>query len=102
MFGPGKQIHLYGSGGTIKVLFGPGPVERLLVGRPGDAQLLELDVPLPELGRWRVEEEFVRAIRGQEAVRLNRFETGVTDMEFTEAALLSASHGSVVTLPFSA
>jgi predicted dehydrogenase len=102
MFGPGKQIHLYGSGGTIKVLFGPGPVERLLVGRPGDTQLRELDVPLSELGRWRVEEEFVRSIRGQEAVRLNRFETGVVGMEFTEAALFSANHGSVVNLPFNA
>jgi predicted dehydrogenase len=102
MFGPGKQIHLYGSGGTIKVLFGPGNAERLLVGRSGDAQLLELDVPLSELGRWRVEEEFVRAIRGQETVRLNRFESGVTGMEFTEAALLSAGSGSAVKLPLDA
>jgi predicted dehydrogenase len=102
MFGPGKQIHLYGSGGTIKVFFGPGPVERLLVGRPGDGQLMELDVPLSDLGRWRVEEEFVRAIRGQEAVRLNDFETGVAGMEFTEAAILSAVSGSPVNLPFDA
>jgi hypothetical protein len=60
---------------------------------------MELDVPLPILGRWRVEEEFVRAIRGQEAVRLNPFTTGVAGMEFTEAALFSAGSGSAVKLP---
>lgn len=102
LFGPGKQIHLYGSGGTIKVLFGPGPVERLLVGRPGDQQLIELDVPLPELGRWRVEEEFVRAIRGLEPVRFNHFETGVVGMEFTAAVMRSAKSHAPVDLPIPA
>jgi predicted dehydrogenase len=102
LFGSGKQIHLYGSGGTVKVLFGPGSVERLLVGRPGDPHLLELDVPLSELGRWRVEEEFVRAIRNQEPVLLNNFTTGLTDMEFSEAVIKSAFQNSSINIPLDA
>lgn len=99
LFGPGKQIHLYGSGGTIKVMFGPGNAERLYAGRPGDSQLLDLEVPLSELGRWRVEEEFVRAIRGLEPVRLNTFEVGLRDLTFTDAVMRSAQGGQPVDIP---
>jgi hypothetical protein len=45
-----------------------------------------------------VEEEFVRAIRGQEPVRWNRFETGVQGMQFTEAVRNSAAEGIAVDL----
>jgi len=101
LFGPGKQIRLYGSLGTIQVQFGPGGAERLLVGRPGDQQLRHLDLPLKEQGRWRVEEEFVRAIRGEAAVQLNTFAIGVRDLEFTEAVSRSASSGTATALPLS-
>jgi predicted dehydrogenase len=99
LFGAGKQIHLYGSLGTIQVHFGPDLTERLLAGRPGDAKLLQLEPPLNELGRWRVEEEFVRAIRGEEPVRLNSFAVAARDLEFTEAVSRSAASGSAVPLP---
>ena len=48
LFGPGHQIHLYGSEGTIK--FEVSPVERLLTGRIGDSQLLEFEVPPEKRG----------------------------------------------------
>jgi len=99
LFGPGKQIHLYGSSGTIKVDFGPGGTERVYVGRCGAASLTEMDIP-PELrGHWRVEEEFIRAIRGEEPVRFNSFDVGLQYMEFTEAVTRSAASGQPVNLP---
>jgi predicted dehydrogenase len=99
LFGPGKQIHLYGSLGTIKVEFGPGNVERVWAGRLGASALQEWEIPAEHRGRWRVEEEFVRAIRGEAPVRCNTFEIGVQYMEFTEAVARSAQAGQPVSLP---
>ena len=97
LHGPGKQIHFYGSSGTIKVLFGAS--EKVLIGRTGDPQLRELVIP-PETQRgWRVEAEFVAAIRGQEPVRRTDFASGVRYMEFTEAVARSAATGVSISLP---
>lgn len=98
LFGPGKQIHLYGSSGTIKVLFEPAG-EQLWIGRLGDSALRRVEVPPERCGRWHVEEEFIAAIRGQEPVRLNTFEIGAAGMEFTEAVAQSAASNQVVALP---
>ncbi len=97
LFGPGQQIHIYGSLGTIK--YEISPVERLLTGRAGDAQLLEFQIPKEKRGGWRVEAEFIGAIRGQEKVRLTDFATGVKYMEFTEAVARSAQSRAPVPLP---
>jgi len=99
LFGPGKQIHLYGSSGTIKVEFLPGGVERVSVGRVSDAALHEIDIPPEQRGRWRVEEAFVRAIRGEEPVKLTTFDVGLAYMQFTEAVARSAATGQAVDLP---
>jgi len=98
-FGPGCQIHLYGTEGVLKYCL--KPQERLLGGRRGDEQLRPLEVPQYERGGWRVEAEFVGAIRGQEGVRFTDFETGVRYMEFTEAVATSAAEGRAVELPLS-
>lgn len=97
LFGPGKQIHLYGSRGTIRVLFGER--ERVMIGHSGESEMHEAEIPKELEGRWRVEEEFVNAIRGLEPVRLNDFETGVQYMEFTEAVARSAETNAPVALP---
>jgi predicted dehydrogenase len=97
--GPGFQIHLYGSEGTLKYLLSPG--DRLLGGRRGDSQLTKIEVPENEAGRWRVEEEFVAAIRGEEDVKFTDFATGLRYMEFTEAVARSAECGAAVDLPLS-
>jgi predicted dehydrogenase len=97
LFGPGHQIHLYGSEGTIK--FEVSPIERLLTGKAGDAQLLEFEIPKEKRGGWRVEAEFIGAIRGDEKVRLTDFATGMKYMEFTEAVARSARTGAAVSLP---
>jgi predicted dehydrogenase len=56
-------------------------------------------VPPDKQGTWRVEEEFVNAIRGKEKVVLTSFEDGVRYMEFTEAVTRSAQTGQAVSLP---
>ncbi len=85
--GPGFQIHLYGSQGTLKCLL--APQERLLGLRAGETELLEIPV-LPDLEYgWRVEAEFVAAIRGQCRVQHTDFATGVRYMAFTEAVARS-------------
>lgn len=96
-FGPGHQIHLYGSDGTIKLQF--SPTERIVTGKAGDAQLLEFEIPKEQRGGWRVEAEFIGAIRGEEKVRFTDFATGIRYMEFTEAVARSAATNLPVSLP---
>lgn len=97
LFGPGKQIHLYGRRGTIKLML--TPQELLLCGRVGQKELRVIDIPPEQRGSWRVEAEFVGAIRGQEPVKLTDFTTGLHYMEFTEAVARSAATNQPVNLP---
>jgi predicted dehydrogenase len=90
----GPQAWLFGTRGTI--LFAEG---KLLGGRRGDTGLSELEIPVSEAGSWRVEQEFVNAIRGLEPISHTNFEDGVKYMEFTEAVTRSMQLGRVVPLP---
>jgi predicted dehydrogenase len=96
-FGPGTQIHLYGSHGTIKLELTPR--ERLLIGQGGDEGLREAQIPPDLLGGWRVEDEFIGAIRGEEDVTYTDLATGVKYMEFTEAVARSARFNKPIDLP---
>ena len=91
----GNQTWLHGSEGTLHV----DARQRILAGRRGDRELVE--VPNPPEGRasYRVEEEFVNAIRGVEEVTQLPFEAGVHYMEWTEAVHRSARSGVAVHLP---
>jgi predicted dehydrogenase len=93
---PAKQIHLYGSTGTIRVEF--GPTEKIFVGRPGHPGMKEVEIPPQLAGKWRVEAEFIGAIRGEEPVRLTDFTAGLEYMKFTEAVARSAAAGHAVSL----
>lgn len=97
LFGPGRQIHLYGSEGTIR--YEITPRERLLIGKAGDTELREVDIPQEQRGSWRVEEEFIEAIRGDGTVHFTDFATGVKYMEFTEAVTRSAATNQPINLP---
>ncbi|HLJ12571.1 MAG TPA: Gfo/Idh/MocA family oxidoreductase [Planctomycetaceae bacterium] len=97
LFGPGKQIHLYGSRGTIKYVM--TPQEQLFCGRPGDSELEPVNIPEDQRGGWRVEAEFIAAVRGQDKVHYTDFATGVRYMEFTEAVARSAALNLPVDLP---
>jgi predicted dehydrogenase len=96
-FGPGQQIHIYGTEGTLK--YELAPRERLLGGRLHDKLLHEIAIPEKDVYRWRVEAEFIGAIRGEEPVQYTDFRTGVRYMEFTEAVTISAATGRAVALP---
>jgi predicted dehydrogenase len=92
---PGNQVWLYGTEGTIHL------DQRLNVfgGRRGDAKLSEIPNPPEKQHSWRVEEEFVNAIRGREPVTRTPFHVGVHYMEFTEAVTRSAQTGQAIALP---
>jgi len=91
----GSQTWIYGSEGTIHV------DNRLNVsaGRRGDTELSPVANPTQQQAYYRVEEEFINAIRGIEQVTMATFETGVQYMEWTEAVHRSAETGQVVNLP---
>jgi predicted dehydrogenase len=82
---------------TIKRLLAEGYLGDLLV--IGDTELTEISIPPDQSGGWRVEQEFVNAIRGQEPITHTSFEDGVKYMEFTEAVARSMPSGAAVALP---
>ena len=94
---PGSEVWLFGSQGTLR-LEGP-PSLTLYGGRRGEGHLQEIPIPPGKQGRWRVEEEFINAIRGKEIVTRTPFEVGVQYMEFTEAVTRSAQTGEAICLP---
>jgi predicted dehydrogenase len=90
----GPEAYLFGSEGTLRF-----SDNRLFGGKKGDKALAEISIPASEAGSWRVEEEFVNAMRGQEEVTHTHFADGVKYMEFTEAVTRSMQSGTVVALP---
>jgi predicted dehydrogenase len=95
-FGPGAQIHLYGSDGTLKIEL--MPQERILGARRGERELREIAVPPEKLGGWRVEADFIDSIRQGKPVEFTSFPAGLRYMEFTEAVARSAATGAAVTI----
>ena len=91
----GNQTWIYGSEGTILA----DNDRKIYAGKRGDSRLTE--VPNPESGQahYRVEEEFINAVRGAERVSMNTFEIGVAYMEFIEAVYRSSRTGQAVYLP---
>jgi predicted dehydrogenase len=82
------EATLFGSEGTLQFR-----ENKLFGGKVGDANLKEIDIPSEEVGSWRVEEEFINAIRGNEMIKLTTFEDGVRYMKFTEAVNRSMDEG---------
>ena len=59
----------------------------------------KLNINSNNVGSWRVEEEFVNAIRGKEDITHTSFKDGVKYMEFTDAVRMSWENTREVTLP---
>lgn len=93
---PGPDIWLFGSEGTLRF---EQQGERLSGARKPATTLEPIAIPPAERGGWRVEEEFIAAIRGEQPVRLTSFEDGVRYMEFTEAVHRSSAEGRTIHLP---
>jgi len=96
-FGTGTYLQLYGSEGTIK--YELAPQDRLWAARRGDGELREVEVSLAESSDWRVEAEFIAAIRGEGRIEFTDFAAGFRYMEFTEAVARSAVAGRPISLP---
>ena len=95
-FAPSIELWLFGSDGTLK--FDPA-TRKLYGGQRGAKALAEIVIPAEKRIGWRVEEEFICAVRGQEKITRTSFEQGVLYMEFTEAVSLSVAAGAAVSLP---
>ncbi len=93
---PTNGAWIFGTDGT---LFVESPSMALYGGRRDDSELSEIDIPAENQGSWRVEEEFINAIRGLEEITHTNFADGVRYMEFTEAVTISAQTGEKVHLP---
>jgi predicted dehydrogenase len=102
-FGQEAVITLYGSEGVLHYDILADRIRgssRRRGGTPVNlADLPELPIPADKARAWRVEADFVDAIREGTPIRFTDFATGVTYMEFTEAVARSAEQGEAVELP---
>jgi predicted dehydrogenase len=90
---PASEAWIFGSEGTLRL---EADALRLTGGRRGESALREIPVPPKTRIGWRVEEEFVNAIRGREKIARTSFEDGVRYMEFTDAVTRSATTGQTL------
>ena len=93
---PDNQVWIFGTEGTLHI-----NVDKLQVygGTRSDTELSEITIAPKNEGFWRVEEEFINAIRGDEEITHTSFEDGVRYMEFTEAVYRSSQTGRTIYLP---
>jgi predicted dehydrogenase len=95
-FGQGMGIELHGSHGHLRYDL---TADRIWGASAPGAEVQEIAIPPEKACRWRVEADFVDAIREGKPVRLTDFATGVAYMEFTEAVARSGQTGAAVELP---
>jgi predicted dehydrogenase len=101
-FGQKSGIFLYGTEGALHYDLSTDRIRGASKRTRSAAQMEELEeVPIPadKARAWRVEADFIDAIRTGAPVQLTDFETGVRYMEFTEAVARSARSGTPVDLP---
>ena len=98
-FMPGPEVWLYGSEGTLRLEQRARDSLALSGARRGDKEMAPIAIPADKTYRWRVEEEFIGAIRGQEPIRRTSFADAVHYMDFSEAVHLSSCEGRRVYLP---
>jgi predicted dehydrogenase len=90
---PANEVWIFGSDGTLRLEI---DAKRLSGARRGESALAEIQIPAERRIGWRVEEEFVNAIRGREKITRTTFTDGVLYMEFTDAVTRSAATGQAV------
>jgi predicted dehydrogenase len=90
------SVALYGSEGTLIYDLAQDEIRGA---RRTDKELRPLPIPAEMRGGWRVEADFVAAIRGERPVTHTDFRTGVRYMQFSEAVARSSRHQVPVTLP---
>jgi predicted dehydrogenase len=102
-YGEEQGIRLYGTEGALYYDFRSdrlfGTHARTKENAPPADMLDEIRIPEEKEGGWRVEAEFVEAIRTGKPIRFTDFSAGVKYMEFTEAVARSAQRGEPIELP---
>ena len=100
-WGQGMGIRLFGTEGVLEYDLTTDRIRgaHQRGGMSSDASWEEIPIPASKAKTWRVEADFVDAIRQQAPIRFTDFETGVAYMEFTEAVARSAQRGEAVELP---
>ncbi len=93
------DVYLFGTDGTLHLNMDKSGKLTLSAGGRDDDGLSEVTIDPAKVGGWRVEEEFVNAVRGVEPVTHTDFITGVKYMEWTDAVTQSLRQGGAVTLP---
>ena len=98
---PPTSVTIHGTEGTLKIGAedAGGSSFGLWGGQRRHKRLRRIDIPPEKAGGWRVEEEFVNAVRGIEPVTHTDFPAAVRYMEWTDAVSLSARTGETVRLP---
>jgi predicted dehydrogenase len=99
------DLSIHGTDGVIRVEYAEpdeptGATFSVSGARRGDDALSQIEIPPENRGGWRVEEEFINAIRGLEPVTHTNFTDGLKYMQFTDAVTESVKTGSMVRLPF--
>jgi predicted dehydrogenase len=99
-FGQEAAIELFGSDGVLRYdLLSDRITGASRTRGAAGAALEEIPIPPEKERAWRVEADFVDAIRHGAAVRFTDFATGLAYMEFTEAVARSARTGVAIDLP---
>ena len=98
---PLTDIHISGTRGTLRLTDSGGELE-LFGGASGAKQLKLIRIPKNKQDVWRVEEEFINAIRGKEVVSRTDLSTGVQYMQWTDAVSTALRTGEKVKLPLDA
>jgi predicted dehydrogenase len=93
--GGANSALLFGTKATLRVDF---DAKTLAMAPAGSPDYAPVEIRPDERQDWRVEAEFIGAIRGQEQVRLTDFPTGVRYMRFTDAVNEAAATGQRVSL----
>ena len=104
---PPVEVYICGTEGTLRLRSTPAaqsPVRDpdvmvLEAGRRGESGLSRVGIPKRKQGGWRVEEEFVNAIRGIEPVTHTDFASALAYMEWTDAVTRAMRTGTRVALP---
>jgi predicted dehydrogenase len=93
------DIWVFGSEGTLHLHEDRTGNMALYAGQRGHDAMAAVAVDPAKRGGWRVEAEFINAIRGVEPVTHTDFATALRYMEWTDAVTLSIRRGERIALP---
>ncbi|MFP6695756.1 MAG: Gfo/Idh/MocA family oxidoreductase [Alphaproteobacteria bacterium] len=95
----GVDVCIFGTEGTLRLLQAGSDPMTLFGGKRGEDGLSAVEIDPAKRGAWRVEEEFINAIRGTEPVTHTDLATAVKYMEWSDAVTQSLRTGQSVAMP---